>query len=324
MEFLLPTPHEWSYGSRALVTIALAGDGLSDSARAVLRAGHTLLAQTSELDIDAISPLYAAELAAAELRPAICFQLVGAMVVMAMADGEVKPAAADTVTEFAQALGVESSATANLTRIAKGHYLRARLDTLRRQWAPKKLRELAAEDGISVIPKAVLTILGGSIDPALSARYIELGKLPPGTLGRGYFDYMIRNDLPFPGEAGSPPEVILFHDMTHVLSGYDTTPAEEILAASFSAGYSTYEVHNWLVFVLSQFQLGLQTAPGVPPSTMMMDPQRLLIAVRRGAAMNINLNEGWDYWEVIEEPIEALRERYNILPESAFGPREAG
>jgi len=324
MEFALPTPHEWSYGSRALVTIALASGGLSDSARSVLRASHSLLQQADELNIDAITPLSPAELAVAELRPTIRFQLVGAMVVMAMADAEVKPAAADTVTKLAAALGVETSATANLTRIAEGHYLRARLDILRRQWAPKKLRELAAEEGISVIPKAVLTILGGSIDPALSARYIELGKLPSGTLGRGYFDYMIRNELPFPGEAGSPPEVILFHDMTHILSGYDTTPADEILAASFSAGYSTYEVHNWLVFVLSQFQLGLQTAPGVPPATMMMDPQRLLIAVRRGAAMNINLNEGWDYWDVIEEPIDALRERYNILPESAFEPQSAG
>ncbi len=320
MQFTVPTPHEWIHGARALVTIARTGGELSDAGRSVLRAGHRILSPSSKLDIDALAPISAPELAAAELRPALRPQLLGAMVVMSMADGEVQPAAAELIAEYAGALEIESSAIANLARLAKGHYRRARLDTLRRQWAPKKLRELASEEGFSVIPKAILTILGGAVDPALSARYIELGKLADGTLGRSYFDYMIRNELPFPGEAGSPPEVILFHDMTHILSGYDTTPEEEILAASFSAGYSTYEVHNWFVFVLSQFQLGLQTAPGVPPARMMMDPERLLIAVRRGAAMNINLNEDWDYWEVIEEPVDALRERYNILPESAFAP----
>lgn len=241
---------------------------------------------------------------------------------MAMASGEVTPAGAEAVATFAAGLDVDTSATANLTRLAESHYLRARLDILRRQWAPKKLGELAELDGFGVIPKAIMTVVGAT-DSDLSARYIELGKLDPGTLGRSYFDYMIRNDIPFPGERGSPPEVILFHDMTHILSGYDTTPAEEILVASFSAGYSNYEVHNWLVFVLSQFHLGLQIAPNVPPARLMMDPERLLIAVRRGAAMNIDINEGWEYWDVIDEQVDVLRRRYNILPESAFAPQRA-
>ncbi len=326
MEFVAPTPHEHAHGLRALLTVALASAGiladgdrqdLSEHARSVLRASHSLLGPGGELDIDALATISAAELAAAVLRPELRFQLVGALVIMAMASGEVTPAGADAVATFATALDVDSSAIANITRLAEAQFLRARIDILRRQWAPKKLGELAARDGFGVIPKAIMTIAGAT-DPALSSRYIELGKCEPGTLGRAYFDYMIRNDLAFPGERGSPPEVILFHDMTHVLSGYDTTPAEEILAASFSAGYSGYEIHNWFVFVLSQFQLGLQTAPKVPPSRLMMDPERLIIAVRRGAAMNIDINDDWDYWEVIDEQVDVLRQRYNILPESAF------
>ncbi len=34
--------------------------------------------------------------------------------------------------------------------------------------------------------------------------------------------------------------------------------------------------------------------------------------------MSLDLNEGWDPWPVLGEPIEALRQRYNILPESHF------
>jgi ubiquinone biosynthesis protein Coq4 len=150
------------------------------------------------------------------------------------------------------------------------------------------------------------------------ARYRGFESYPAGSLGRAYFDYMIANGFSFPGESGAPPEAMVFHDMTHILSGYATTPEGEICAATFSAGYSTREVYNWFMFVLSQFQLGLPTAPGVPPERMKLDPMRMLIAYRRGAGMTIDINEGWDFWAVIEEPVEALRERYHILPESHF------
>ena len=126
---------------------------------------------------------------------------------------------------------------------------------------------------------------------------------------------MIDNDFSFPGERGAPPEAMLFHDLTHILSGYGTTPEEEILAATFSAGYSSTEVTNWIVFVLCQFQLGLQTAPDVPPERLKMNPERMIVALRRGAGMNIDLNEGWDPWPVLAEPVEELRRRYNIVPE---------
>jgi hypothetical protein len=41
--------------------------------------------------------------------------------------------------------------------------------------------------------------------------------------------------------------------------------------------------------------------------------------------MNVDLNNGWDYWPVMGEQVEDLRRRYNILPAEAFLPasREA-
>ena len=43
--------------------------------------------------------------------------------------------------------------------------------------------------------------------------------------------------------------------------------------------------------------------------------------MRRGAAMNVDLNHGWDYWPVMGEQVEELRRRYNILPIEAFRTR---
>jgi hypothetical protein len=54
--------------------------------------------------------------------------------------------------------------------------------------------------------------------------------------------------------------------------------------------------------------------------TGFFDPTKALIAIRRGAAMNVDLNNGWDYWPVMEEQVEELRRRYNILSVEAFLP----
>jgi hypothetical protein len=45
-----------------------------------------------------------------------------------------------------------------------------------------------------------------------------------------------------------------------------------------------------------------------------------MIALRRGVAMNVDLNNSWDYWPVMGEQVEELRRRYNILPSETFGP----
>jgi len=34
--------------------------------------------------------------------------------------------------------------------------------------------------------------------------------------------------------------------------------------------------------------------------------------------MNVDLNNGWEYWPVMGEQVEELRRRYNILPMEAF------
>jgi hypothetical protein len=321
MDFVMPNPVQLGFGLRALKTLALV-DGAIDPAEAgVIEAAQRMFGGHDPLE--ALAPLEPAELAAGIPEPGVRFQVFGALVLMAMADGEVNEAEAALIARFAAALGIEDPAVANLHRLATGHLRRARLDILRRQWAALKLNELAAHDGAGVYWKAAMGMLGLREDRELIARYRGLAERPAGSLGRAYFDYMTANGFAFPGEKGAPPEVMVFHDVTHILSGYHTTPEEEILAAAFTAGYITREVIDMMVFVLSQFQLGLQTAPKVKPERMKLDPLRTIAAFRRGCAVNLNFNEGWDYWPVLDEPVEALRVRYNVLPEADFLPAGA-
>jgi hypothetical protein len=319
MEFVVPTHEELGYGLRALATLARCDGDLHDTEREVIGAAQSMFGDSRPLG--SLEPITPEDLARGVVREAVRRQLFGGMIVMCMADGEIAREEAAQLTAFAAALGIDDASTANIERIARGQLRRARLDIIRRQWALRKLRAVAEEEGVGVYFKAILGMLRLREDPETIARYRAFEQYPEGSLGRGYYDYMIRNGFSFPGEKGAPPEVMLFHDLTHVLSGYGTTPEEEILAATFSAGYSTHEVHNWLVFVLSQFQLGLQTAPNVEPETMKLDPRRLLVAYRRGASMRFDLNDAWDPWPHLARPLDAVREELGILPESHFDTR---
>jgi hypothetical protein len=48
--------------------------------------------------------------------------------------------------------------------------------------------------------------------------------------------------------------------------------------------------------------------------TGFFDPETALTALRRGAAMNVDLTDGWQYWPVMGEQVDDLRTRYGIPP----------
>src|SRR5439155_974344 len=73
-------------------------------------------------------------------------------------------------------------------------------------------------------------------DSALAWRYRRLGLLPEGTLGREYWKYSRKNGFAMPGEIAGPDEIVVNHDLIHVLTGYDTDPPGEFEAAGFTAG----------------------------------------------------------------------------------------
>ncbi|WP_428267885.1 hypothetical protein [Haliangium sp.] len=313
MEFVQPTLEQMQYGLRAMKAVALADGELDDAERAMLAAVQEV--GGSSYDIDALGPITPAELAEHIVDPQLRWQLTGALVIMSCIDEKVVDSEAVAVARFAAAMEVEERAIHNLRQLADEHTVLARFDVIRRFWAVDRIRERMAKEGRFKILRSTLNAaLGRGEDPEMAARYQALGQLPPGTLGRAYYDSMRDNQFPLPGETGSAPETITYHDMTHVLSGYGTTPEEEVLVACFSAGFRRKEPLAFVLFVLMQFHLGLRIALGVQPEHGKFDVRGALLALRRGAAMNIDLSTGWEYWDVVEEPLDELRRRYDIAP----------
>lgn len=80
--------------------------------------------------------------------------------------------------------------------------------------------------------------------------------------------------------------------------------------------YGAHHIHT------HQQARGSRIVGRAPVAAAFFDPEKALIALQRGAAMNVDLTEGWDYWPVMGEQVEALRRKYNILPAETFGPAQ--
>jgi hypothetical protein len=311
MELITPTPEQALWGLRAMKTVATADGALDASELHMLESIQRVFGTSHALD--RLEPVTPAELASALPDPRIRRQLVHGLVVMSLIDRVPGAAEATAVEQFAAALDVSLPELRDLRLALAGDVLRLRLDIGRRFWAADKVRELWREEGLRGMVKFLSGALGRE-DATMAARYQALESYPAGSLGRAYFDYSRSNGFPLPGEKGGSPEIILFHDCTHVLSGYGTTPDGEVQVACFSAGYRKKDPFAFVFFVLLQFHVGVRMTPITTAQTGFFDPEKALIALRRGAAMNVDLTDGWDYWPVMGEQIEDLRTRYGIPP----------
>jgi hypothetical protein len=180
------------------------------------------------------------------------------------------------------------------------------------------VKEIWQTEGLRGLFKFVRGMVGRYEDASLARRYEALEHYPQGSLGRSYWEYCRTNGFPLPGEKGGAAEQVLFHDCAHVLSGYGTTPDQEVQVACFSAGFQRRDPWAFVFFVLLQFHIGIRMTPITEARTGCFDPAKAMIAIRRGAAMTVDLNNGWDYWPVMRDQVEDLRKRYNILPIESF------
>lgn len=318
MELKMPSQEQVYWGLRAMKTVALADGPLIASEVHLLDSVQRMHGTTYPLEqLETITP---ADLARELPDPQLRHQLVQGMIVMSLIDQVVSSQEADLVEQFTQALEVNIPEVKDLRYLLEREILQLRLDLARRFWLREKVIGIWNNEGIKGIYKLVCGLMGKHEDASLAARYQALEQYPPGSLGRSLWEYWRKNGFALPGEKGGAPELILFHDCAHVLSGYGTAPEEEVRVACFSAGFQRRDPFTFVLFVLLQFHMGIRMTPVTEARTGFFNPEKAMIAVRRGAAMKVDLNNGWDYWPVMGEQVEELRRRYNILPEEAFLP----
>lgn len=318
MDLVTPPPQVVPFGLRAMHTIGTVDGGLKPAARAVIAAAQKLILK-SDLDIDSLAPITPAELAAHIPDRAIARQLVTGMTVVSLADGMPRAETFALVEGFARALQVDEPWLRAIHRLAEQHMLIFRLDFMRRSHIAALLRDTYQDKGTMALVKAVLGLRGVYEEPELARRYVALGNLPPGTLGRAFFDHYREHGFAFPGEALGFPEAGVYHDFAHVLGGYSTEPKGEMGVGGFQAGFRKENPVFMALFVVLTFSTGVNMTPLPQPhiEALLAEPgvaEEFLDGIRRGAAMNTDLSDRWDFWPLVALPLDEARAKLGIPP----------
>jgi hypothetical protein len=300
--------HELPFALRALASVV-------GSNRTITRAERRFLEVIAELhgasarEAD-LAPIDVGAVARSIREPHQRKRLVQLALIASMIEGEVTCSETAAVDQLAGALAVDDAGLRVLRRIAGDQHLLARFDMARRGLRPMAARAYA-EQGFAGIRELAAPALG-SEDAALAWRYRALGLLPEGTLGREYWTHCTRSRFAFPGEKGGIPERLVFHDFGHVLSGYGTTPADEICQGAFQAGFVREDGFAFLMFVVIQFHLGIRVTPAAAGEKGLFDVARVMRAAQRGAQCRVDLSRSWDPFEVAHRPVAELRAEYGI------------
>jgi hypothetical protein len=318
MRLLQPGPAEAEAGLRAMRQLAMARGEIGAASRALIDAAQRQVLHT-DFDIDALPSITADELAAAFQDPALARQFVQGMTVVSLADGPPTEAQGRLMTSYARALGVDEPAMRVMNELANHHTLLFRLDFLRRSHLADMLKGAVHRDGFLATARSFAAFRGLREDPTVAARYKALGQLPKDTLGYAFWQHCSEHGFAFPGEPFGFPEAGVYHDFTHVLSGYDTEPSGEVQVGGFTAGYKNHTPIFVILFVMLTFSAGTNVTPVEQPVSFSILAQegladRFFTAVERGSQVPIDLSDGWDHWAWVEKPLTQARAELNITP----------
>jgi hypothetical protein len=237
MQLIHPGPEEALLCLRAVRSVVARADGIPPAARAMMTAAKRSV-RNIDADLDALAPITPAELAAGISTPGLGDQVVQAMLLGVIADGEPYPVCEARDEAFATALGVDARGVRTVRLLCEHHMLLFRLDFLRRSSFRDMIRDqYQLHGGIEGVINGLLGFRGFREDPELARRYIALGDLGEDTLGHAFFHHYRSNCFALPGERTGFPESAIYHDMTHVLAGYGTTVEGETMVGGFTAGY---------------------------------------------------------------------------------------
>jgi hypothetical protein len=298
-----------------------AADGFGPAQRAVVDAMQRVVLGTNAVLDDEAS------LGPQELAPLVtdrdqALQLIRLMVVVCLSNGPPSREQVALVTAFAAALNVDEPAVEVIGHLAHRRLLRFRLAFLRRSHLRHYFRNTyRMAGGLLPVVAAVLRFRGVlGEDPATVSRFKALEALPKETLGYRFFRHCSTAGIPFPGAKGGFPEGAIYHDVTHVLTGYDTSAQGELKNAAFQAGYTRagHDYFTWLIaMVLHGARTNLTPFPMPNIESLLAEPglaEGMLEELERGAAVTVDLGEAWDFWDFAELPIDAVRAQLGIRP----------
>lgn len=298
-------------GAMRQIALTHGAPGVSDADRATIDAAARIVLGIEP--VPDVAPCSPEQLARVTLDADDAKQSVRMLAVMSLVDGRIDPEKTALVAEYAHALRVDEAYLNVLAEAAQGEVAAATACMIRRNVASLPLVDGAGIDTDPVAP--FLPYRDGNDDPALTARYVELGRLPEGTFGRAFWEHFHGNGFAFPGDPNGLAEGFTTpHDTSHVLSGYSTSQQGEMCVSTYiGAMHPDHPMSAEVLPVLFSWHLGIKLNEIAGSSTGVFEPRRFWTAWDRGAATTVNVfDPGWDFWAATPVPLDELRRAYTV------------
>jgi hypothetical protein len=305
----------------AMRAVAETGAPLSEADMRTLQgASLYMFGQREPLSIAGLKSVAPAALAAAIGEAALREDTLKFVTIMAFVDGRLDKAKIAKVASYGNALGLKEGYLDDMTEAAQGEVQDALAHMVR-----SNLESITGKDfGANADETAWLVPYKDKPEPALVARFEDLSKLAPNTLGHTFYDHYHSNGYDFPGA----PNGLNFafgvpHDSAHVLSGYNTTARGELLVSTFTAGmHPQLPMAGHILPVIFSWHLDIQINPVAKSAQGALDPDQFWHAWAAGKTCTIDtFSPDWDFWVHVATPLTELRRRWSI-PEGGLDHHE--
>ena len=289
---------------------------------------HELIHQVAEhvfgltVDVDTLEPREA--WAAQELirDPALRRRLVQAIVTLEMLDDPVPPALATHIRRYARTLDVDEPMVEAARHAARGHLALMYADIQRNSYYTHEAIEQAVDGHLWRALRSKFAYSNLVASRSIERRWAALADMPKGSLGHTTAEFYRIHEFPIPGARHGIGEIGAHHDFVHVLADYAPNPDGEINVFAFIAtAMDDPKGFVQLVMTLGLFQNATITHVAgkrvvLARGGTLAEPdacERFADALHRGTACKVDAL-GMDHFAIAEEPLDALRDRFGIVP----------
>lgn len=301
-------------GAMRAVALEHGEDGVTEMDRRTIAGAAAIVFGLDEEGADSVAPVDPEGLATALVAREEAEQAVRMLSVMSLVDGVADAEKTALVRAYAEALEVRDGYLEILTEVAADEVAQATACMVR-----KNAESFPSLDTSRLSESAIAPFLPyrDAPDPALEARYAELGELPAESFGRAFYDHFHRNGFPFPGNPNGLAEAFTTpHDSSHVLSGYSTSEAGELCVSTFiGAMHPDHPMAAEVLPVIYSWHLGVKLNDIANSAHGAFEPRHFWTAWQRGAATTVDVVAAeWDFWAAAPVPLEELRAEYGVPP----------
>ena len=286
------------------------GDGGTEKQRHLLQAVVSKVWERPDLDISTLTSLSPAEAAVVFDTPIVRARLRKFLVLFEFCRHPFTEEQIALVDSYESALGDDGNDGG--LQIARDFV---------REGLPKAIEDVQrlSTEGVSALTEVSIADHYSEMDmkaPELANELRRFADLPPGTLGREFYDFYFRNSFDLPGEGHGSPAFFVRHDMCHIISGYGPTSPEEVALSAFHVGMNDNEDNwNFLIISLAALELGLFNSENFEGKTDILDRDGALELMVEGFVRGSHCTGDFSEMDHLGEAhctVEEIRERYGV------------